>query len=76
MMITGNPEEAALPPERQALLRRMEEINAQAGVVFDSSATHETLREKMRQLMRDRGVKPGDNAGSRELMRMRSGGGE
>lgn len=67
------PKEQTLSPERQLLLRRMEQINAEAGVVYDPTVTHETLRQKMRHLMQEMGVTPEDNVGSRELMRMRYG---
>lgn len=71
MTVLADLEEQTLSPERQALLRRMNAINAQACVVFDPAGTHELLRDKVRQLMREKGVTPEDNIGSRELLRMR-----
>lgn len=55
--------------ERQALILRMQEIDAKSGVVDDPTMTIEKLREMMRAL----GIRPGDNGASRDLMQMRYG---
>jgi hypothetical protein len=57
------------PTGRQALVRRMQEIDARAGVVDDPTITVERLRE----MMRARGVRPEDNGASHELIQMRYG---
>lgn len=58
-----------LDPERERLLRMMEEIDARAGVPLKPSMTPEEIREAMR---RD-GVRPEDNIGSRGILQMRYG---
>lgn len=57
------------PADRQALVRRMQEIDAKAGVVDDPTMTIEKLHEIMHTL----GIRPEDNGASRELMQMRYG---
>lgn len=57
------------PADRQALVRRMQEIDAKAGVVDDPTMTIEKLHEVMHTL----GIRPEYNGASRELMQMRYG---
>jgi hypothetical protein len=55
--------------EREALIRRAEEIDAAAGIPARPTLTIEQLHESVRA----HGVRPEDNGGSRELTRMRYG---
>lgn len=56
-------------PDRQALIRLAEEIDAQAGVAHESNMSI----VKLRDLMKADGVRPEDNGASREAMRVRYG---
>jgi hypothetical protein len=58
-----------LDPHRLEMIRLMEEIDARAGIVGDPEISAREIRDRMRA----QGVRPEDNAGSRELMRMRYG---
>ena len=54
---------------RLEMIRLMEDIDAQTGIVGDPNMTAAQLRERQRA----RGVRAEDNVGSRELVRMRYG---
>jgi hypothetical protein len=56
-------------PHRLEMIRLMEEIDAKAGVPKEPSMTIEELHA----MQIAHGVRPEDNIGSRELMRMRYG---
>jgi len=56
-------------PHRLEMIRLMEEIDAKAGVPLKPSVTPVELQQRM---LAD-GIRPEDNIGSRELMRMRYG---
>jgi hypothetical protein len=53
--------------DKEALRRRMKELNERMGFVPDPDATIERLHE---MLLAD-GIRPEDNIGSREILRMR-----
>jgi len=55
--------------DKGELNRLMDEIEKRMGFVPDPDATP----QKARELMRADGVRPEDNSGSREIMRMRYG---
>ncbi len=73
MTTVFSPGKAALSAERAELARQMREADAQAGIIYDPTMTHEKLRTMVRAEMEAQGIKPEDNVGSRELMRMRYG---
>ncbi len=54
---------------RLAMIEKMNEIDAAAGIVGEPTMTIEELH----QSMLDSGIRPEDRVGSRELMRMRYG---
>jgi hypothetical protein len=54
--------------DKKALLRMMDELNEQLGVVADPDITIEKLRE----MLLAEGVRPEDNELSREIIRMRN----
>lgn len=68
-MLSERPVNVISDERRKELTELMREINAQAGIVGEPTMTPEELQESMRR----RGVRPEDNIGSRELMRMRYG---
>ena len=53
--------------DKRALQRAMAELNARRGFVPDPDVTP----EKVREMMRADGIRPDDNAFSREIIRMR-----
>jgi hypothetical protein len=53
--------------DKRALQQTVEELNARMGFVPDPDATP----EKIRAMMRADGIRPEDNAFSREIIRMR-----
>jgi hypothetical protein len=55
--------------DKEALNRLMDDIEAQLGFVPDP----DTTPEKVRQLMLADGIRPEDNAFSRDILRMRYG---
>ena len=70
MAIETTPDLAHLFVRNRAELARLaEEVNARAGITGEPEMTPEQLQEAMRA----RGVRPDDNIGSSELMRMRCG---
>lgn len=69
MVVVAKRDANTTPADRQALVRRMQEIDAKAGVVDDPTMTIEKLHEIMHTL----GIRPEDNGASRELMQMRYG---
>jgi len=52
---------------RKELIELVREVNAQAGIAGEPTITPEELQDSIRR----GGVRPEDNIGSRELMRMR-----
>jgi len=61
-----------IPPpiaDRAQLNRIMDEIEERMGFVPDPDATHEKLRE----MMKEEGIRPEDNIFSRDIIRMRNG---
>jgi hypothetical protein len=68
-MAAPKPERRVHDPHRLEMIRLMEEIDAQAGVVDEPGLTPEELQQRMIA----NGVRPEDNIGSREIMRMRYG---
>jgi hypothetical protein len=55
--------------DKEALREMIEELNQQLGVIPEPGMTIEKLRE----MMRAEGIRPGDNALSQEVLRMRNG---
>lgn len=60
-----------LDAHRLEMIRIGREVNARAGIP-DPATLNVTVRE-LQEMQRKRGVRPEDNEGSRELMRMRYG---
>jgi hypothetical protein len=62
-------EQKAAPPirfaDKEALIKLSDELDAQAGIVHDPTATVEQVRE----LMRAAGIRPEDNILSRDIIR-------
>lgn len=54
---------------KEELNRLMDEIEARMGIVYDPEITI----AKLRQMMKEEGIRPEDNAASREILRMRYG---
>ena len=65
------PEAKPLFADRQALLKALEELNAATGFVPVPGATAQSARESMREIMEAQGVRPEDNALSREMIARR-----
>jgi hypothetical protein len=57
----------SLLADKRALQRALAELNARLGFVPDADVTP----EKVRAMMRADGIRPEDNAFSREILRMR-----
>jgi hypothetical protein len=55
--------------DKEVLRRMMEDLNTELGIVPDPDITIEKLRE----MMQTEGIRPEDNALSREVLRMRNG---
>ena len=72
MAIARKPEpeqKKGFDAHRLEMIRLMEKIDAEAGAGGKPTMTAQELR----QSMIDRGVRPEDNIGSREILRMRYG---
>lgn len=59
--------------DKRPYAEMMREIDARAGIDHEPDVTAEELVARLRQMQRDAGVRPEDNLGSREIMRMRYG---
>jgi hypothetical protein len=68
-MAIANEPERILDSRRQELAELAREMNRRAGIAGNPEVTAEELQARMRA----RGIRPEDNIGSRELMRMRYG---
>jgi hypothetical protein len=69
MAIARKPHQKALDPHRLEMIRLGREVNDRAGIVREPGLTAEELQGRMLA----EGIRPEDNIGSRELMRMRYG---
>jgi hypothetical protein len=70
MAVLSKTDEAKIfDSRRQELIRIAREVNARAGILGEPTMTAQELR----QAQVARGIRPEDNLGSRELMRMRYG---
>lgn len=67
MAITSRPGIEALIADKAALRQILEEQDRLSGFVLDPTVTHQQLRESM---IAD-GVRPEENVGSREILRIR-----
>jgi hypothetical protein len=67
MAIKQPADPKSLLVDKRALQRAVEELNARMGFVPDPDATP----EKVRAMMQADGIRPEDNAFSREIIRMR-----
>lgn len=65
------PEAKPLFVDRQVILKALEEMNAATGFVPVLGATAQHARELMRETMEAQGVRPEDNACSREMIALR-----
>ena len=65
------PEAKPLYVDRQTILKALEESNAAMGFVPVPGATAQGAREMMRESMEAQGVRPEDNAFSREMIALR-----
>ena len=68
-MAERKPKRRVHDPHRLEMIRLMEEVDAKAGVPKEPIMTIEELHASQLK----HGVRPEDNIGSRELMRMRYG---
>lgn len=69
MALTEKPLPAIQFSDKKALLKILEEYDRQMGYVHDPNVTAEQVREMMIAC----GVRPEDNSGSREIIRIREG---
>jgi hypothetical protein len=67
MAVDQKPNLQSLIADKAMLRKLMEEQNRRLGYLPDPTATS----EKALELMRSEGVRPEDNIGSREILRMR-----
>ncbi len=68
-VVPKNRTQSARRLSREELCRLAQEIDARSGIVGEPTMTLSELHESMRA----HGVRPEDNAASRDLMRMRYG---
>jgi hypothetical protein len=69
MTVLSKPDPKTLVADKEALRRILEEQDRLTGFVLDPTAT----AQRARDLMLADGVRPEENIGSRELIRMREG---